>query len=457
MKRLTVLVLAMLCLAFPALSEKHTVIYFYRSYCESCTPEEDFASHFSSVTGASLSGCDFTSWNVVRPEGEAALEDMRSALGLKEVSLPLAIVDGEVYQGAEEMNTRLARTALTWDSTDSLILYLYTPACESCGAADAVLSALPEHVSVRRGSLTVESRVLVDRIDISASPDVAQALFDAYGVPEDRRVTPIVFFGDHYLSGAADITARLPGETALGWAVGGPRAYTPAPPERPSLLPVIFSGLVAGLNTCALSMLLLFLSLILPSGRKAPAVAFLVSKFACYVLTGCLVTELFQAFNPHWLRPLARILMTGMGAVLIVLNLSDAFYASKGDLGRLRNQLPSSLRGRLHSVIRRLAASPALLPASVLLGFIVAGGEFLCAGQLYLMQLMSGARYDGGQLLMLFVYCLAFILPSAAVCLAVYAGKSQLRAASFFAEHMAGVKLLTALAMLVLILAAWLI
>ena len=442
-----------------AAAESHTVTYFYRNYCESCTPEDDFAAQFQSLTGISLSDCAFTAWNVVRTDGQAALEKTLAELGLEQLSLPAAIVDGNVYQGAAEMNTQLAETALSWqETTDSVILYLYTPACESCAAVESVLNNLPESVTVQRGNVSFESRVLVRKLDISQIPGTAEALFARYEVPDSRRVTPAVFFGSHVLTGEKEITDRLGQEILLGWASGGvPLPEGDVPLARPSLLPSIGAGIVAGLNTCALSMLLLFLSLILPTGRRAPALAFLAAKLVCYLLIGFVFLELLQRYNPHWLRPLSRWLMTGIGAVLILLNLSDAYHAYRNDLGSVRNQLPSGLRGQLHRLIRSLTGTRILTASSALLGFLVAGGEFMCAGQLYLIQLISFAHYESGQVPALIAYCLAFLLPSAVVCAVVFYSHSHLRTAAFFAEHMTLVKVLTALAMLMLILLAWLI
>lgn len=446
-------------------SSPHTVLYFYRNYCESCTPEEDFADQFLSLTGIRLDECDFKAWNVVRQDGQKELEETAARLKLSSVSLPLAIVDGIVYQGAAEMNTALAQNALSWqDSNDSVLLYLYTPACESCAAADAALASLPAKVEIHRGDVTIESPVSIERIDISASPDFAQLLFDLYAVEDSRRITPAVFFGKHFLTGARDITEKLSQEVALGWASEKPlfpdpeTSATAAEIRNPApLLTAIGAGLIAGLNTCALSMLLLFLSLILPTGRKAPVIFFLGAKFLCYLLIGFIFIEVFQRFNPSWLRPAARWIMTLLGIILIILTLSDAFHASRGELGSIRNQLPSPLRGKLRRVIQQMTKSRFLLPASALLGFLVAGGEFMCAGQLYLMQLISSARLSTGQGLALAVYCLAFLFPSAAVSAVVFKTRSHLRAASFFAGHMTAVKILTSIAMAGLILYAWFI
>ena len=463
MRRALALLLALLLVSAGHAEEtRHRVIYFYRNYCEACTPEEDFAAEFRRLTGLDLAACDFTGWNVARTDGQAALDDALATLGLENAALPMVIVDGEVYQGAAAMNADLSRAALSWhDTHDSEILYLYVPACESCARAEAALEALPEAVEIARGDQTIVSRVLVRRVDISADPGYADALFEAYDVPDDKRVSPIAFFADRYLAGAEAIESRLVDEVNLGWAAGGVPAMAADEPIRAfTLAQTAGTGLVAGLNTCALSMLLLFLSLLLEARKGAvlPALGFLGAKLACYLLIGFALLGLFQRFDPAWLRPLARWLMTGLGGVLIALNLSDAWHAARGDFGGIRNQLPGGLRGGLRRTIRALTRPSVLTPAAIALGFIVAGGEFLCAGQLFLMQLLSGVQSGReGQALRLLVYCLAFLTPSAAVTALVLGGKSQVRAAAFFADHMAAIKLLTAIAMLALIVAAWLL
>ena len=444
---------------------RHTVLYFYENYCESCSPDEEFAETFRGLTGLSLDECDYSAWNTVRHAGREQLERTLAELGLETASLPMAVVDGVAYQGASELESALAEAALGWgDTSDSAIVYLYVPACESCARAVKVLDALPESVTVTRGSVQFKSPVTVARIDASAQTGTANALFEAYAVPDDDRITPIVFFSDRYLAGADAIEASLADMVALGWAAGGVRTAeadeAASPPAPLTLLGTLGAGLVAGLNTCALSMLLLFLSIVLELRGRAGgyAACFLLAKFACYLLIGFALLSVLQRFNPHWLQPLARILLTGVGLALAALNLWDALQAHRENYGGIRNQLPAGMRRRLHHAIRALTGRKVLVPAIIVLGFLVALGEFLCAGQLYLMRLLS-ALQTGENLpgLHLVLYCAAFIAPSALLSALILRGRSQMEVSEFLAEHMAAVKLVTAAAMLLLILTAWLL
>ena len=464
MRRLLPL-LMLLALCLPALGEetRHTVEYFYSNYCEQCDPAGEFAEQLEQLTGLKAADCDYTAWNTVRGSGQAALDAAIERYGLTDVFLPMVIVDGKAYMGAEQMNTALASESLSWGGTnDSAIVYLYVPACESCAKARQTLDALPESVTLTRGSVRFESAVTVTEIDVSEQPETANALFEAYSVPDDERVTPIAFFADRYLSGADAIAEKLPKMVSLGWAVGGVSVDVP---EEASLSPVTAlgaagAGLAAGFNTCALSMLLLFLTMVMEA-KTRPAlltVCFLAAKFVCYLLIGYVLLGVMQTLDPEWLKPLARWTMTLIGAALIGMNLWDAIQARRGEYGKVRNQLPRGLRGGLNRVIRAMTRASVLVPAVILLGFIVAAGEFLCAGQLYLMQLLAQAQSGAaGQKLDLVIYCLAFIAPAAALSAVVLRGRRQARASVFLAEHMDIFKLVTALVMAGMVAAAWIL
>ena len=345
---------------------------------------------------------------------------------------------------------------------DSHIIYLYVPACESCARAEEILESLPESVTISHPGGQGESRVHVERIDVSQHPERAMQLFSDYEVPDDMRITPCVFFQDHYLSGIAAIEKDLLSMVNSGLAAGKIEFSEPAEDQAEAipLVRAIGAGLIAGLNTCALSMLLLFLSLILETRKKAGLLAgcFLSAKFICYLLIGLVLLELMQKFNPYWLQPLAKWILTLMGCILISLNLWDAWQARRENFGNIRNQLPSKLRGKLHKIIRAVTQSGVLIPAVIALGFLVALGEFLCAGQLFLMQLLAEVHSGANrQIFHLVIYCLSFIAPSATLCTLVLAGQSHRRLSAFLANHMAAAKLATAAAMLILILSAWML
>ena len=225
------MVLMSVCFFSHALCENEApgreVLYFFENYCESCNPEEDFKAYFRSLTGVSLDACDYRAYNTVKSSGQKALSEAAQKYGLEKTSVPMVIVDGIAYYGAGEMDEALVVDALSWgETTDSVIVLLTVPMCESCLRAAKTLKQLPETVILKRGNHEIESVVIPQIIDITEQPALAAALFDAYSVPEEKRIAPSVFYADTCLNGADEIGKRLIAEVALGWAQGGVKLLT---------------------------------------------------------------------------------------------------------------------------------------------------------------------------------------------------------------------------------------
>ncbi len=452
----------------PALYEsKPELLYFFENYCGSCTPEEDFIETFRDLTGKNTGDYACTFYNISHENARKALDKaiVQYNIPKEKQLLPLLIVDGQVYAGQDAISAELPRDALAREDTaDSVVYYLYVTACGSCAEAKKTLDTLPGSVSLTRGTYFFESRVEVVPINIGEETALALSLFDSYRVPEDKRVAPIVFLRDKYLVGSEAIQKELPGALARGEAVGNRITQTGKAGLPPlHLLTTLAAGLIGGLNPCALSMVLLLLSILIPLKKKAGryALLFLASKFLCYLAIGTLLAGVIQAFDLSWLPMALKIFLTAYSAILILLNLWDAYAANREEYGQIRNQLPARLRRFLHHRIQGIAAdSKAMVPALMLLGALVAVSEFLCAGQVYLATLLSSLQ-SGAQavrmFLMLVVYCLAFLVPSALLTVLVLKGKAVMQVSDWMRRRMTAIKLVTALFFLAVLLAVWLL
>ncbi len=451
-----------------ALAEsKPELLYFFENYCGSCTPEEDFLKTFREMTGKSTGNYECKFYNI---RYENAREALNSAIAEYNIPkekqlLPLLIVDATIYAGQDAISAELPKDTLAReDTTDSVIYYLYVTACGSCAEAKKVLDNLPASVFITRGTYTFESKVEVVSINIGEDTALALSLFESYQVPEDKQVAPIVFLRDKYLSGSEEITRDLLSSLSRGEAVGNRIAQ----PERQSLPPLrllstLAAGLIGGLNPCALSMVLLFLSILIPLKKRAGryAILFLASKFICYLAIGTLLTGVMQYLHLDWLPLAIKIFLTVYSVVLIVLNLWDAYAARQEEYGHIRNQLPARFRRFLHRRIEDIATSnKALIPAILLLGILVAASEFLCAGQVYLATLLSSLQSGTEALRMFFLlaaYCLAFLVPSAIVSALIVRGKAVLQLSDWVRRRMAAIKLITVLFFIAVLIAVWLL
>ena len=97
----------------------------------------------------------------------------------------------------------------------------------------------------------------------------------------------------------------------------------------------------------------------------------------------------------------------------------------------------------------------AMALSALSLGMLVAAGEFLCAGQVYVAVLMANASH--GTALPLVVYSVAFLLPSLAVLVLVDRTRKIMDASDWLLKHMPMIKLLTAAVMAGVLIYAWVV
>jgi len=435
------------------------VYYFFDNFCESCHPENQFPDEFRALTGKPLADYQFIYRNMAHASNRPFFDQVLDELTIPDDMrlLPMIVVDGQVYAGTRSIQSDLPRSFMESSSdTDSAIYYLYAPACESCVQAEQAISEIPNPLTVTRGQYSFESALSVRKINIYDDPGAAQALFERYQVPEAKRVTPIIFAGDRYYSGISSINFALRIDLPAGLAIGTPLL---AEQTRPATFTggwaeTALAGLVAGLNPCALSMLLFLLALM--SGANLPLkpliLLFLSAKFITYLAIGLLFAQLLSALNLSRLPLFAKLILTILCGLLIIANIRDAYLATQERYGEIKNQLPIPLRRFLHQRIdKSLNASNRWLAASIcLLGMIVASGEFLCAGQLYLASLIAQVHSGGagGRMIpLLIVFSAMFLMPSVALSALVIRGRRVFDLSERVRGHMPLIKIGTAVLM----------
>ena len=441
-----------------AMAEAEEIQYFFLNPCESCSPEADFARDFKRLTGQTLPEGGVRYYNVFRDADRAVYDRLTAGLSEAERALPLLVLDGRLYAGKTAVSQGLqARFGVNPVDTRSVVYFLTATACESCVRAREVIDRHPAIMPVAVDGETVASEVVVEEINVNAQTELALALLKLYAVPDEARVTPMVLMGETCLSGEAAIAERFLPLLRSGAALGSPvpqEADTPSG-DAITLGGAALAGVTAGFNPCALSMLLLFLGTLLSMKRNVALYGslYLAGKLALYLAIGLGLSRLWARFAPSWLPTATRLIATAIGVGLIGLNLADAWNARRGEYGKIRNQLPSPLRGGLRKRILRGALSKWLGLSAVALGLVIGVGEFLCAGQLYLAVLIAGAE-SGGALPVL-AYCLAFLMPSVAVLLAATLSRRTASASDAVLRWMPGIKLATAFVLAATLVIMW--
>ena len=214
--------------------------FFYHDViCESCEGEKAFLA----LCNSEMAGVQTDHSYVVFPEsiyteaGKGSLETKIAENGLVHdgVTWPVLIVNGKLYAGMDTIKANLKEAYLTAeedlkaygepynplhkltgtnlfseysvrDDCDT-IAYFYRTVCDECLRTKPIIDALPEGVDVI--PINTRARNNSERI---------MAFFDAYEVPDEHRMVPIVFMKGGYLSGYDAIEANLAAWIKAGMA-----------------------------------------------------------------------------------------------------------------------------------------------------------------------------------------------------------------------------------------------
>ncbi len=225
---------------------------------------------------------------------------------------------------------------------------------------------------------------------------------------------------------------------------------------------VLLAGLTDGINPCAISTLVFFISFLAVSKVRRSGIlivggAFCLAVFATYFALGF---GLFRALHLFWgFETFRYVLEWGIVLILLVLaffSFRDAFlYRATHDANRVSLQLPRRVKERIHGVMRREFRTHSLAAAALITGILVTLLEAVCTGQVYVPTMVyvvkSGAAPATG-LLYLLLYNAAFVLPLVIVFVLSYRGLRVQRLLDWSRANVIPSKLL--LGVLFLIMAA---
>ena len=354
------------------------------------------------------------------------------------------------------------------------LAYFTKAGCRECDRVSTALRALQS----RYPSLQVET------FEIETNSALAEWLGARYGVPEDRRLlTPAVFIGQNALIADEVTYDNLKALVERYAATGAEATWTDFNPNQQEeaknsliarfrsfgLMAVLGAGLVDGINPCAFTTVILFISYLTLTGRKgweiiATGLAFTLGVFIVYVALGMglyKVLELipFLQGTMSILRTVIFVLTGLLCLVLAVAAFQDFLKARKGQTKGMALSLPDKLRLQINRVIRTGARRQVFVPAAFVTGLLVSLIELACTGQVYwptIVFVMQMPELRARAFLYLLFYNLAFILPLVIVFLLAYLGVTTAeRLGRFLRKWMWAIKLATAvffLAITVLVL-----
>lgn len=357
------------------------------------------------------------------------------------------------------------------DSTETIdMVYFYVNMCENCTEAKEQIDAFMDTIDA--SNLLINTRFITYNLTYYDGPEYELYLnyLNTYDLTTDDVSPPILFLGDQYFLGDTEIEAGL--AESLDAIVDGYRPNTPildANKDSSKALTDTFDsfnalkmlgiGLVNGLNPCSFSMLLLLLSIIMM--KDVPFVkltfSFLFGKWVAFLVLGTILYQTLASITGTSYLFVTKLIVGLLVIGLASLNLYDFYVSRQEAYGKIKNQLPSRLRKANHHIIQFFTGSnkKSLLFGSLfLLGMIIAAGEFLCTGQIYMVtinyMIQSQSALSGLAVLYLSLYALGFILPPAIVVIVIAATDELFGVSEFIRERMPIIKLITAITLIVL-------
>ena len=172
------------------------------------------------------------------------------------------------------------------------------------------------------------------------------------------------------------------------------------------LLLTIFSGLLAGIHPCTISVLLFFIAFLFTIRRTRQEIfkvgaSYIIGIFLAYLLVGLGVFRVFTFSTPHFSAIIGAILVAMLGLINII------SYFTNGKI-KFSLGIPSSIKPKLIELIHK-----STIPAAFLVGIIVGICSFGCTAGIYisiLSLLLLKTTYALG-FIYLILYNFMFILP----------------------------------------------
>jgi hypothetical protein len=197
-------------------------------------------------------------------------------------------------------------------------------------------------------------------------------------------------------------------------------------------LAVVLGGLADGINPCAMSTLVFFMSLLAVAkvrgrGLVVMGVSFCLASFLVYTALGFGLLRVLHSVSafPAIRKGINLVMLAALG-LLAFLSFRDAWrFKRTGDARSVTLQLPDALKKRMHAVMRTRLKNSSLIAGGLLVGAIVTVIESVCTGQVYvptLVVVIRSGQASTREWGFLLLYNLMFIVPLVTVFVLAYLG-----------------------------------
>lgn len=230
-----------------------------------------------------------------------------------------------------------------------------------------------------------------------------------------------------------------------------------------AVLPVLFAGLVDGVNPCAFGAIVFFIAYLTMILKKTSAeifwtgVNFILGVFAAYLLLGMGLMKFMSAVKG--IESVSRIFYIAVGILtlaLSALSFVDSYSVKRIEKGRPAKmilQLPHFFRWRIYGVIERYSKLGYVVLFAFLMGAVISLLEFFCTGQVYFPTIMyiSGLPdYKTKAAGYLVLYSFMFVIPLILIFSLVFWGVKSDMIEMFGRKYMFAAKFLNGVVFLLL-------
>jgi cytochrome c biogenesis protein CcdA len=340
--------------------------------------------------------------------------------------------------------------------------FFYLRGCLDCQGKKAELEEWVSKVpNVRIGAfdLTKEENKTID-----------EALFQIYRIPESKRAAILkLYIGEDYLSGNdfryenfKEVVSKYQGKGAPPpWekvtqeALKGGEERIIDRFKKFSLWAVLIAGLIDGLNPCAFATIVFLVSYLSFLGKQSKeiltyGIIFTLGVFIAYILAGVgLMAGLRQLSGFPMITKGIYFVIGLLAFALGIISFYDYVLFRRGQMAKMKLQLPMFLKKKIHGIIRKQTRSTkAGFIGTFSLGFVIAITEVVCTGQVYLPTIgyiMTIPKLRAYAFFNLVLYNVMFIIPLVGVFVAAFLGVTSEKMAFVTKENTGTVKLLTAI------------
>lgn len=172
-----------------------------------------------------------------------------------------------------------------------------------------------------------------------------------------------------------------------------------------------FLGLIDGFNPCAISILMIFISLLITLDKHKKifiiGFSFIFGEILINFLLGFGILKLTNFLSEYNIFiKVIYLLSLVICLYIFIINIIDIYNGFK-QKNKIKNQLNKTLKFKISTIINKNIGAKFIVIMSFFMGIIIALLEFGCTGQLYLPSII----YMENNIFYLFIYNLFFALP----------------------------------------------